>query len=300
MARARTALVAFDAAPFPFDGRPLPGQDKPFFDVTADGRRGHTSPRGGVYWEDATYSDRRVLLSIPQGFDPARPGLMVIYLHGNLATLERDVARRQRVPDQVAGSGLNAVLVAPQLAVDALDSTAGRFYEEGAFRRFVEEADRRLAALAGRPRAGRIGAPPVVLVAYSGGYVPAAWSLHHGGLGDRLRGVVLLDAPYGELEKFATWIAGRGAAFFVSAYSRSAREENGALQRLLAERGVDFATSLPAVLRPGSVSFLAAGEHLSHNDFVTRAWVEEPLRALLSAIPGYPRTLPRRGGRRGR
>ena len=62
-AKPKTALVAFDASPFPFDGRPLPGQDKPFFDVEKDGRRGRTSARGGtVYWEDATYSDRRVLL----------------------------------------------------------------------------------------------------------------------------------------------------------------------------------------------------------------------------------------------
>ena len=65
---------------------------------------------------------------------------MVIYFHGNGATLDRDVRARQQVPRQVTQSGLNAVLVAPQLAVDALDSTAGRFYEPGAFRRFVEEA----------------------------------------------------------------------------------------------------------------------------------------------------------------
>ena len=67
---ARTELVAFDTSPFPYSGQP-PGQDKPFFDVEKDGRRGHTSPRGGIYWEDTTYSDRRVLLHIPSGFDPA-------------------------------------------------------------------------------------------------------------------------------------------------------------------------------------------------------------------------------------
>ena len=66
-ARARIELVPFEHAPFPYDGRPLPGQDKPFFDVEKDGRRGHTAPRGGVYWEDATYSDRRVLLHVPRG-----------------------------------------------------------------------------------------------------------------------------------------------------------------------------------------------------------------------------------------
>ena len=47
---------------------------------------------------------------------------------------------------------------------------------------------------------------PVVIVAYSGGYLPAAYSLAHGGARDRVKGVVLLDALYGEPDKFARWI----------------------------------------------------------------------------------------------
>ena len=61
---------------------------------------------------------------------------------------------------------------------------------------------------------------PVVIVAYSGGYLPAAYSLAHGGARERIKGVVLLDALYGEPDKFARWIEQeRGHAFFVSAYS---------------------------------------------------------------------------------
>ena len=75
--------------------------------------------RGGTYWEDQTYSDQRVLLHIPKGFDPRRPALMVVFFHGNEATLERDVRNRQAVPRQITESGLNAVLVAPQFAVNA-------------------------------------------------------------------------------------------------------------------------------------------------------------------------------------
>jgi hypothetical protein len=290
-ATAKTEIVAFDASPFPYSGQP-PGQDKPFFDVEKEGRRGHTSPRGGVYWEETTYSDRRALLHIPKGFDPARPAVMVVYFHGNQATLERDVDKRQRVPRQVAQSGLNAVLVAPQFAVDALDSSAGQFYGAGAFRRFVEEACVRLAKLHGSRRAkAAFDALPVILVAYSGGYAPAAWAAHHGGIGDRLRGIILLDALYAEVDKFAGWIARRESAFFLSAYSRSARDENLALQRLLAERGIDSATALPSSrLAPGSVTFLATAEDVEHGDFVTKAWADDPLRAVLAKVPGFPRT----------
>jgi hypothetical protein len=289
---ARTELVAFDNAPFPYSGQP-PGQDKPFYDVEKDGRRGHTSPRGGIYWEDTTYSDRRVLLHIPRGFNAALPAVMIVYLHGNFASLAGVVHRVQQVPRQVSESGLNAVLVAPQLAVNALDSSAGRFYDAGEFRRFVEEAAARLARLHSAPSArAAIESLPVIIVAYSGGYAPAAWAAHHGGLGDRLRGIILFDALYAEMDKFAAWIERRGSAFFFSAYSRSARDENAVLQRMLTERGVHFATSLPARLTPGSVTFFSTAEDVVHVEFVTKAWVDDPLRAVLAKIPGYPRTPP--------
>ena len=133
---------------------------------------------------------------------------------------------------------------------------------------------------------------PVIIVAYSGGYPPAAWGAYHGGLGDRLRGIILLDALYAEMDKFADWIEQHGSAFFFSAYSRSARDENVVLQRMLAERRIDFATSLPSKLVPGSVTFLATADDVLHAEFVTKAWVDDPLRAVLARIPGYPRTPP--------
>ena len=289
---AKTEIVPLATAPFPYDGQPS-GQDKPFYDVEKEGRRGHTSPRGGIYWEDTTYSDSRVLLHIPRGFDASRPGVMIVYFHGNLATLERDVQARQQVPRQVAQSGLNAVLVAPQLAVNALDSSAGRFHDAGHFRLFLEEAAGRLAQLHGTARdRAAIESLPAVIVAFSGGYAPAIWAAHHGGAGDRLRGIILLDALYAEMDKLAGWAAQRGPAFLFSAYSRSAREENLTLQRLLTERGIDFARSMPASLAPGSVTFLATPDDVPHADFVTRAWVDDPLKTLLAKIPGFARKAP--------
>ena len=138
----------------------------------------------------------------------------------------------------------------------------------------------------------------MIVVAYSGGYAPAAWAAYHGGLGDRLRGIILLDALYAEMDKFADWIEQHGSAFFFSAYSRSARDENVVLQRMLAERRIDFATSLPSKLVPGSVTFLATADDVLHAEFVTKAWVDDPLRAVLARIPGYPRTPPPKARKR--
>jgi hypothetical protein len=287
---AKTQLAPFDNSPFPYRGE-WPGQGKPFLDVVDGEKRGHTSPRGGVYWEHLTYSDRRALLHLPRGFDSRRPALMVVYFHGNQARLERDVRDRQQVPRQLAQSGLNAALVAPQFAVNALDSSAGRFWEKDVFARFVAEAADRLARLHGDARAAKtFAAMPVVLVAYSGGYHPAAFALNVGGANARVRGVILLDAPYGEEDFFSTWLAANRAAFLVSAYAKPARSYNMKLQSLLTDAGVRFQTTLPARIAPGTVAFFDSGDATVHNDFVTRAWVNDPLKVLLSRIAGFSRT----------
>src|SRR5690242_6798098 len=90
-------LVEFQSGPFPFHGINA-GLNRPFLDINANGRLGHDSVRGGVYWEDPTYQDARSLLFIPAGFSLKRPGVMIVFFHGNQATLSRDVAARQAVP----------------------------------------------------------------------------------------------------------------------------------------------------------------------------------------------------------
>ena len=139
-------------------------------------------------------------------------------------------------------------------------------------------------------RAKRSRGMPVVIAAYSGGYQPAAWALEVGGASDRLLGVLLLDALYAEEEKFARWIAQRRPSiFFFSAYGKSARDNNATLQRLLTEQRVTFQTTLPASLAKGSVAFLATAPEILHTDFVTEAWVRDPLKVLLARIPGFSR-----------
>src|SRR5580658_6413948 len=124
---ANVELASFENSAFPYHGL-IPnyqetGKSRPFLDVNENGRLAHSSPRG-LHWEDETYSDRSVLLAAPQSFDPGRPGVIIVFFHGNMATLSRDVVARQQIVRQLADSCLNAVLVAPQLAVDARDSSA--------------------------------------------------------------------------------------------------------------------------------------------------------------------------------
>jgi hypothetical protein len=80
-----------------------------------------------------------VLVYVPENFDVRKPGVIVVFFHGNGATLERDVGDRQLLPQQINDSGVNAVLLAPRLAVDAADSSAGKFWQPDGFKRFMAE-----------------------------------------------------------------------------------------------------------------------------------------------------------------
>jgi len=285
---ANVAFAEFKTSAFPYHGLIPPDEDndksRPFLDVDNGGRLGHTSPRGGLLWEDTTYSDRHVLIAAGPDFDPGRPGALVVYFHGNQTTLARDVVGRQQIARQLAQSALNGVLVAPQLALDANDSSAGNFWRPGAFAQFLDEAEAKLAELYPNASRAAFRRMPVVIVAYSGGYMPAAYSLAEGGAANRIRGVALFDALYGEEDKFAHWIEGaRANAFFVSAYSGSTHDRNVALRARLERDGVQVQHGLPDGLRPGTVAFIDSGD-VRHEDFVNVAWTSDPLRDILSRV----------------
>ena len=284
----QTTLVSLKSSAFPYLGN-NPHTDEPFLNVSRDGRRGHRSYSGRVFWQDETFNDSRVLMHVPENFDVRKPGVIVVFFHGNGATLERDVRDRQRVPEQISESGVNAVLLAPQLAVDAADSSAGKFWQPGGLKRFVAESADHLAALYGDPAAAKAFANmPIVIVGYSGGFVPTAWSLEVGGLGDRVRGVFLLDAVYGELDKFASWIENNRSGFFVSSYTHYTERHDRDLIQMLKAKGITVTRDMDAPLRPGSVVFVETPEGVTHRNYVTHAWTENPVKEVLAKMAATP------------
>jgi hypothetical protein len=283
-----TTLVSLKSSAFPYFGN-NPRTDAPFLNVSNGERRGHRSYSGRVYWQDETFNDNRVLMHVPESFDIRKPGVIVVFFHGNGATLERDVRDRQLVPQQISDSGVNAVLLAPQLAVDAADSSAGKFWQPGGLKRFINESADHLAKLYGDPGAAKAFANmPVVIVGYSGGFVPTAWSLEVGGLGNRVRGVFLLDAVYGELDKFASWIANNRSGFFVSAYTRYTQRHDQELMQMLKDKGIAISDDMDGPLHPGSVVFVKTPDGVTHRDYVTHAWTDRPVREVLVKMASTP------------
>ncbi|MGA7809700.1 MAG: alpha/beta hydrolase [Bradyrhizobium sp.] len=276
-----TTLVSMRSSAFPYSGN-NPASDTPFLNFAKGDRLGHRSYSGRVYWQDQTYNDSRVLVHIPETFDVRKPGVIVVFFHGNGATLERDVRDRQLVPQQISDSGVNAVLLAPQLAVDAADSSAGKFWQPGGFKRFMTEAADNLARLSGDPAAAKAFASmPIIIIGYSGGFLPTAWSLDVGGISDRVRGVFLLDAVYGQLDKFASWISTHRSGFFVSSYTHYTARHDQDLMHMLRDKGITVSEDIDAPLRPGSVVFVETPEGVTHRDYVTQAWTRHPIEDVL-------------------
>jgi hypothetical protein len=276
-----TTLVSMKSSAFPYYGN-NPASDAPFLNMSSGSRKGHRSYGGRVYWQDQTYNDNRVLVHIPESFDAQKPGVIVVFFHGNGATLERDVRDRQLVPQQITESGVNAVLLAPQMAVDAADSSAGKFWQPGGFKRFMDESVGNLAKLYGDPASAKaFEKMPIVIVGYSGGFLPTAWSLEVGGISDRVRGVILLDAVYGELDKFASWIETHRNGFFVSSYTQYTAPRDRELMSMLRGKGINVREDMDGPLRPGSVVFVKTGEGITHRDYVTKAWTKNPIEQVL-------------------
>jgi hypothetical protein len=122
---------------------------------------------------------------------------------------------------------------------------------------------------------------PIVIVGYSGGFLPTAFSLEIGGISDRVRGVLLLDAVYGELDKFAAWIETHRSGFFVSSYTHYTARRNKELMSMLRGKGIAVSEDTDAPLRPGRVVFVETGEGITHRDYVTRAWTKNPIEEVL-------------------
>lgn len=157
---------------------------------------------GKSYPADPHYGDRTVVIFVPNGFRPGKTTDLVFYFHGWRNDVDRTLATF-RIAEQVAASGVNAVLVLAEGPKDAPDSFGGRLEEAGVFSGLVTDV---LAALKERgviekPRPGAI-----VLAGHSGAFRVISFILLRGGLTANVREVYLFDALYGQTEKFAWWI----------------------------------------------------------------------------------------------
>jgi hypothetical protein len=183
------------------------------------------------------HRDPTVLVFVPRHHRPAPDGTIhfVVHFHGHNSSAERATVAHQ-LREQLHDSKQNAILVVPELAVMAPDSSAGKLEAPGAFGRLLDDVlatlqSREARAALGVTAPGAASRPGRVCVsAHSGGYHPAACAVRVGGV--PVHEVYLFDALYADADVFRDWvIAGRGKPMgsrhkLVSYYTAGTTEAN--------------------------------------------------------------------------
>jgi hypothetical protein len=247
--------------------------------------QGHTY-EGKAYPADVHYSDRTVAIFVPKGFRAGDETSLVFYFHGWRNDVD-DTLKQFHVAEQLAASGVNAVLVLAEGPRNSPDSFGGKLEETGVFASLVNDV---LSTLKARGVVASTKPGSIVLAGHSGAYRVMAFILTRGGLTPNIREVYLFDALYGQTEKFAHWID-RSGGKLIDIYTPEGgtRDESLSLMDDLRAWDIPFAAVpegavTPDLLRKNRLVFIDSP--LEHNDVVAK---NEQFRAFLTAS-----SLPRR------
>jgi hypothetical protein len=258
-------------------------------------------------WRNPTSPRSATELSFTKNFDIKKPAVMVFFAHGHKATLERDVEGRQRVLEQLEKAGLNAVLVAPQLAYNKASSDAGRFGEPDFAKKFFDEAAMKLAQRHDKQNPPQDGQKtldtfrnmPIILVSYSGGYgatnaivaqsmrdpprVPGAPYAQNAPrtLKERIAGAVYMDSMYAGAEVLKQFASQPHHPFLISNYLPGKRDLTRANSQELESHFRQQGRLSRGVVdnRQNVHIYQANGRHWS--------LVENGLAQALGYVPGY-------------
>ncbi|MCM3877921.1 MAG: hypothetical protein NEA02_16065 [Thermoanaerobaculia bacterium] len=246
--------------------------------------QGHTH-EGKAYPADVHYSDRTVAIFVPKGFRAGDATNLVFYFHGWRNNVD-DTFAKFRVAEQLAASGVNAVLVLAEGPKNAPDSFGGKLEETGVFASLVSDV---LGALKARGVIANTKPGSIVLAGHSGAYRVMAFILTRGGLTANIREVYLFDALYGQSEKFAHWID-RFPGKLVDIHTAEGGTRGQSLELMDDLRAWDIPfVAIPesavtqGLLRKNRLVFIDSA--LGHDDVVAK---NEQLRAFLTAS-AFPR-----------
>jgi hypothetical protein len=214
----RVGIVPLETAPYPHESR-------------ADGFEG----RSAHFPRDPHYVDSSAGFLVPNGYTPTDTVDLVVWFHGHQSELA-PLIPQYFLGEQLEGSGVNAILIAPQGPKMASDSRNGKLDEPGGFTAFVEEC---LAALhaSGVTTTETLGS--VVLAGHSGGFHTVGQIISNEDLIDHVREAYLFDATYAQLENYAA-LAERPGTRLRSIFTAHLAEENVDLMCDLQHRGVPY------------------------------------------------------------
>lgn len=185
------------------------------------------------------YNNSTVAIIVPENYHPVTKINVIVHFHGHMQDLDR-VLNVYQLGEQLNASGKNAILVIPQGPVKVADSTFGKLDTKNGFKNFMTE----FLELAARdtiinPKKRKLEIRNIILTAHSGGYYTVGQILDQGGLTKKIKEVYLLDASYGQLEKYASWIK-RYRHRFISIFTEHLADNNVDLMAQLEKLNIPY------------------------------------------------------------
>jgi hypothetical protein len=199
---------------------------------------------------DKHYSDSSVAIFIPKGFRQGDAVDLVVHLHGWWNNID-SVLKRYRLPQQLAESGKNAILVVPEGPRNAPDSFGGKLEDSGGFRNFIDDVVAFLVKES-KIKTHRVGS--IILSGHIGAYHAMSFILMQGGMPEGIREVYLFDALYGQTEKYTYWIDHfHGKMIDVYTDSGGTKDETESLMQDLSAWQIPFIAKDEMSLAPGDL-----------------------------------------------
>jgi len=275
-----TFVETLKSAPFPYSGKDV---DPNFFDFVdpKTGDRFRTTRTLERLSEKDHYRDSSVLFHVPSQFNPKKPFTYVVFFHGNRTEVQQFM-KDYRLAEQIASSRKNVILVLPQLAKNAADSSPGKFSKTNVFKAFMLEVAHVLTSKLGKKYLKQLEQAPIILAAFSGGYKPLACSLDRGGADSRIKGVLLLDALYEDLYIFGKWILHNvSGGFFINIFTEDSacEEKTRILIQFLHEHRLPFKEEWPKGLKKREICLIR-----SPHDHLQVPLVGPPLEPLAELL----------------
>lgn len=234
----RTVFMRFPEAPYPYSSR----------------ASGHIYEKK-LYDTATHYADSTVAVFVPANYTPTASVDFIVHFHGWRNHVARALDYYQ-MREQVAASGLNAILVVPQGPYDAPDSDFGRLeHEPGAFAALLNHV---ASFLVQRHVLTSTTINRITLSAHSGGYGGLSGVLSLGGLSDTVTDVLLFDSAYGKLAGFANWLAGGGQRRLVTLFTDDTISGNVQLLSMLRGAPVPTRVLMQADLTPAELQLRGA------------------------------------------
>jgi hypothetical protein len=279
-----TFTVKLDHAPYPYTGKYADSGEDFFDDVDRQtGERFHTNRYGERFSEREHYSDGSVLFHIPPRFNPREPFAYVLFFHGMNSDIQSS-NRDYMLNRQIEGSEKNVILIMPQLAKNAADSSPGKLFRKNGFKALMDEATGVLVSVVGVQYRQRLKSAPIILTAFSGGYKAAALVLDRGGVESRVRGVLLMDALYEDVDRFQKWARKNiRKGFLISMFTSGSCESNSRqLASRLGQVGIAGRNNWPEANPKGGAYFVATD--IEHMQVPIWGPPRQPLASLLRVL----------------